>query len=183
MLSGEITIVLRRWRTQRVYADRTYRTNVGRLAVDQVTELDPATITARDAHRAGKADADEVRTAMRGQPDWPVFRIAFHLAEDPDPRDELAARADPDEPELADVQARLARLDRASTHGPWTRTTLAIIAAQPATRAADLAAVLGRETVPFKLDVRKLKNLGLTYSLDVGYRLAPRGAAYLRWLS
>lgn len=33
------------------------------------------------------------------------------------------------------------------------------------------------------LDVRKLKNLGLTYSLDVGYRLAPRGETYLRWSS
>ena len=31
-----------------------------------------------------------------------------------------------------------------------------------------------------KLDVRKLKNLGLTISLRVGYELSPRGAAYLR---
>ena len=38
----------------------------------------------------------------------------------------------------------------------------------------DLAAGFGRETRPFKLDVRKLKNLGLTLSLDVGYRLSPR---------
>ena len=37
----------------------------------------------------------------------------------------------------------------------------------------------GRETQPFKLDVRKLKNLGLTISLEVGYRLSPRGEAYL----
>ena len=45
--------------------------------------------------------------------------------------------------------------------------------------AADLAATFGRETQPFKLDVRKLKNLGLTLSLEVGYRLSPRGEAYL----
>jgi hypothetical protein len=30
------------------------------------------------------------------------------------------------------------------------------------------------------VDVRKLKNLGLTHSLEVGYRLSPRGIAYLR---
>jgi hypothetical protein len=48
------------------------------------------------------------------------------------------------------------------------------------TRAADLAASFGRETQPFKLDVRKLENLGLTLSLDVGYRLSPRGEASLR---
>ena len=47
-------------------------------------------------------------------------------------------------------------------------------------RAGDLADELGRERLPFKTDVRKLKNLGLTISLDVGYRLSPRGEAYLR---
>lgn len=98
-------------------------------------------------------------------------------------RQELATQADLTVDELADLQARLARLDRVSAHGPWTRTTLELIAAKPATRAADLAAHLGRETAPFKLDVRKLKNLGLTFSLEVGYRLAPRGETYLRWLS
>ena len=56
---------------------------------------------------------------------------------------------------------------------------LEVIAARPATRAADLAEQFGRETLPFKTDVRKLKNLGLTESLEVGYRLSPRGTAFL----
>ena len=60
--------------------------------------------------------------------------------------------------------------------------TLRLIQALPHTRAADLAASLGRETAPFKLDVRKLKNLGLTHSLEVGYELTPRGTAYLKTL-
>jgi hypothetical protein len=47
-------------------------------------------------------------------------------------------------------------------------------------RAPDLAARMGRETLPFKRDVRKLKELGLTESLEVGYRLSPRGRAYRR---
>jgi len=183
VLSGQIALVHRRWRIPRVFAGRTYRTNVGRLVIDDVQELPSAAITDVDAVRAGKADADAVRAALRGEPEWSVFRIAFHLAEDPDPREELADRGDPDPVELADLHARLARLDTASQHGGWTRITLEIIAARPATRAADLAAGLGRETAAFKLDVRKLKNLGLTRSLEVGYRLAPRGAAYLRWLS
>ena len=44
-------------------------------------------------------------------------------------------------------------------------------------RAPDLAAQVGRETADFKKDVRKLKELGLTESLDIGYRLSPRGQA------
>jgi hypothetical protein len=58
--------------------------------------------------------------------------------------------------------------------------TLEVIERHPAVRAGDLADELGRERLPFKTDVRKLKNLGLTLSLDVGYRLSPRGEAYLR---
>jgi Mn-dependent DtxR family transcriptional regulator len=91
----------------------------------------------------------------------------------------LREEADVSGDELAHIRARLARLDRASSHGPWTEVVLRLIAAQPAVRAADLAASLGRETQPFKTDVRKLKQLGLTESLDVGYRLSPRGRTVL----
>lgn len=84
--------------------------------------------------------------------------------------------------EDAALIARLDRFDRASSRGPWTRETLAIIGANPARRAADLAAALGRETAPFKRDVRKLKELGLTESLEIGYRLSPRGVALLESL-
>jgi hypothetical protein len=81
------------------------------------------------------------------------------------------------------IAARLARLDRSSRHGAWTAEVLRLIADRPAVRAGDLAASLGRETAPFKVDVRKLKELGLTESLDVGYRLSPRGRAVLARLS
>jgi hypothetical protein len=46
-------------------------------------------------------------------------------------------------------------------------------------RAGDLAEAFGRERLKFKTDVRKLKALGLTESLEVGYRLSPRGRAFL----
>ncbi len=73
---------------------------------------------------------------------------------------------------------KLDRLDRASSHGPWTREALDLIERWPARRAPDLAAMVGRETQPFKTDIRKLKAMGLTESLQVGYRLSPRGIAY-----
>ena len=56
---------------------------------------------------------------------------------------------------------------------------LRLIAANPARRAPDLAELRGLETVVFKRDVRKLKELGLTESLDIGYRISPRGQALL----
>jgi hypothetical protein len=45
-----------------------------------------------------------------------------------------------------------------------------------------LARALGAEKMRFKQDVRKLKELGLTESLEVGYRLSPRGQAVLALL-
>src|SRR5690606_26568508 len=143
-----------------------------------VSEVDPASVSAADAAASGYADAAELRANLRGDPGRPVFRIEFRRSQRPDPRAELAANDELDAADVAEIDRRLDRLDRASSYGPWTRRTLRLIAAHPARRAGDLAAMVGRERAPFKIDVRKLKNLALTESLDVGYRLSPRGRAY-----
>ena len=176
---GEVTCTFRRWKRCQVVAGHVYRTAVGRLFVDSVDVVDPARLTARDVRAAGFGSRAELLGELRGTSDLPVYRVRFHLLDDPDPRDALAAAARLSTADVAAITARLERLDRAASQGPWTGATLDAIATRPAVRAADLARAFGRETQPFKLDVRKLKNLGLTISLDVGYRLSPRGEAYL----
>lgn len=57
---------------------------------------------------------------------------------------------------------------------------LTLIARRPGVVSTELAAELGRPRPDFKLDVRKLKMLGLTHSLEVGYELSPRGEEFLR---
>lgn len=184
IVDGSVTVTFRRWTRQQVIAGHRYRTGhriVGRIMieVDAVREVDPAGITKADARRAGFPDAAAVVAELRGEPALPVYRIAFHMVDEPDPRSVLAASAELTVEDRDDIQRRLDRLDRASKIGPWTRAVLDVIAGQPASRASDLAAGFGRETQPFKNDVRKLKNLGLTESLEVGYRLSPRGQAYV----
>ncbi|RVX45669.1 hypothetical protein EDD27_8482 [Nonomuraea polychroma] len=76
-------------------------------------------------------------------------------------------------PDRAALTARLTRM------GPWAVRTLRLIAERPGVRAADLAPAVGQDLARFKLNVRKLKALGLTISLETGYRLSPRGQAYL----
>ena len=120
---------------------------------------------------------------LRGDPALPVTRVQFHVVDEPDPRAVLAASDALTDDDVAAIDTRLDRLDRASRHGAWTRAVLGTIAARPATRAPDLAASFGRDTAEFKIDVRKLKNLGLTISLERGYRLSARGQAYLRHAS
>ena len=75
---------------------------------------------------------------------------------------------------MEEISERLARMTERAW--PWTRETLELIAAKPEVRAGDLAVELGQERLPFKANVRKLKALGLTESLEVGYRLSPRRA-------
>lgn len=176
---GAVTVTFRRWRRCQAVAGRRYRTPGGIIEAERVDIVDPSRISDADARRSGYPSGDAVRADLRGDPSSPVYRVQFHVVDEPDPRAELAATSELTDEDRADIDRRLDRLDRASSHGPWTRAVLDAIAAQPATRAPDLAAGFGRETQPFKLDVRKLKNLGLTISLAKGYRLSPRGEAYL----
>ena len=178
LADGSVGLAFRRWRRAGVKVGGTQLTPAGVLAVDAVDVVEVRDITEDEAHRAGYRDRAELLAELDRHPDGTLYRIAFHHA-GADPRVALREDAELREDELASIRARLARLDRTSSRGPWTETVLRLIAAQPAVRAADLAASLGRETQPFKTDVRKLKQLGLTESLDVGYRLSPRGRTVL----
>jgi hypothetical protein len=176
---GSITLAFRRQRRPTVRAGGSLTTPVGVLAIDDVRIVTEDEITDDDARRAGYATRD-VLVAELGPPsdDRQLYRVELHVA-GPDPRVAERARDHLSHDDVAKLRARLARLDRASTHGPWTAEVLALIAERPAVRAGDLADALGRERLAFKTDVRKLKALGLTESLDVGYRLSPRGRAWL----
>ena len=175
--AGEVTVAFRRWRRPTVRAGGTLRTRIGVLAIECVDKVDESAVRDADARKAGHGNRAEVLERCAGRA-GDLYRIGFRLA-GPDPRIELRERDDIEPSERAEIDARLARLDAASRRGPWTATVLALIAERPATRAPDLAAELGRDTAPFKADVRKLKELGLTESLERGYRLSPRGRAYL----
>jgi hypothetical protein len=175
---GAVTRAFRRWDRPRVRPGSRLRTVVGVVEVTTVDEVEPGALTDDDARAAGHADrADLLATLDRHAARGPrVYRVGLRLAGD-DPRIALRAALDPADVDA--VRARLARLDRASRRGPWTASVLRLIAEQPGVRAGDLAALVGRERLAFKADVRKLKELGLTESLPVGYRLSPRGEALL----
>jgi hypothetical protein len=178
LADGRITVVFRRWARPRVRAGSEFRTAVGVLAVDAVDELTFAEVTEEDARRAGFSSRTALVDDLASQRDGRVYRIALHVA-GPDPRVELRGRDALTGDELAEVERRLARLDAASRHGAWTLAVLRLIRDRPEVRAGDLAPTRGQETLAFKRDVRKLKELGLTESLEVGYRLSARGRAVL----
>jgi hypothetical protein len=175
---GTVTLAFRRWRKQDVTVGSQFVTVAGVVRVDEVVVVDPAAITDGDAIAAGWSDAERLRRQLDKVTDGETYRVRLSWV-GPDPRVALRESSDLTDDDVAAIDAKLARLDRASSHGPWTMATLDIIRRRPHTRAPDLAVELGRERDPFKIDVRKLKAMGLTRSFDVGYEVSPRGTAYL----
>lgn len=176
--AGEVDLAFRRWARPAVRPGTQLRTAVGVLAVDAVDAVEESAVSDRDARRAGYADRASLLADQRPGTDRTFYRVALRRV-GADPRIGLRADTDLSAADLDAIATALARLDARSGHGPWTTATLELIAAHPAVRAADLAARAGREKLPFKTDVRKLKERGLTESLDVGYRLSPRGRLVL----
>ena len=174
---GTVTRAYRRWDRPRVRPGGRQRTPAGVVAFDSVELVARESLTDADARAAGLRGLDELLELVDRRPAGEIYRVDLHLA-GPDPRVALR-ESTPTDAEVADLSRRLGRLDRASRHGPWTAAVLRAIADKPGVRAADLAASFGRDRDPFKLDVRKLKELGLTESLRPGYRLSPRGRAVL----
>lgn len=179
MRRGTVDLAFRRWDRPRLRVGTRMRTSIGLLEVLSVERVPLTAITAAEAKRAGAASRAELLDWLaKTRRDQPVYRVELRYA-GADPRAELRARAALSADELAELRERLARLDTASRHGPWTWQVLELIARKPAVRAPGLAAEFGLETQVFKRDVRKLKELGLTESLEVGYRLSPRGRTLL----
>lgn len=192
LASGAITVTFRAWSRPQAKVGGRYKVGDVLLQVDSLSQVPVSSITDADARLAGAADAAAVVAGLsrrpRGRytsgsaapdvrPDTLVWRIGFHRVEPDGPS--LASQSDLTADDVAEITRRLGRLDAASSVGPWTMPTLTLIAAQPGVVSTVLAETLGRERASFKVDVRKLKRLGLTESLEVGYRLSPRGRAFL----
>lgn len=178
--TGSVKVVYRRWRRPGALAGGSQRTAIGVLAIGAVDIVEAEDITDSDAALAGYSSREALLADLPPTSVGDLYRVELCLAGE-DPRAVLRDSL-PDAAELADLAGRLGRMDARSTHGPWTKQTLGMIAASPGVRAAHLAGQTGRPTLAFKSDVRKLKELGLTESLEVGYRLSPRGQAVLKHL-
>lgn len=169
---GRVTLAFRRWRKSPPADGSTLRSPVGVLRLERVTVIDEGDISPEDVRRTGMS-VDALRASIAG--DGTLLRIELRVAGE-DPRIALRERL-PDQTEIENVIARLARLDAASS--PWTTRYLELIAAKPGIVSRVIAPLVDAEVPPFKRRVRQLKELGLTESLEVGYRLSPRGRAVL----
>jgi hypothetical protein len=174
---GRITLAFRRWSRPTVKAGGSLKTSIGVLRIESVDAIDERRITSRAAKQAGFDSVTALIDSL-GDRKGKLYRIKFTRAGD-DPRIALRESDNLSDDEINELLSRLDRLDAHSKVGPWTIPVLRLIEKFPELRAVELARRSGYEKEWLKLNIRKLKNLGLTESLEVGYRLSPRGRAFL----
>ena len=182
LVNGSITLTFRRWEKPHVKPGGRYRCHpIGVLEVEKLDRVRIADISDREAKKTGFESRNALIEYIATGPGGPIdddtelFRVQLHHGGDGD-RVEIALDDALSKDDLATIKAKLAKMDQKEA---WTMKTLRLIEKHPQVAASKLAKKVGRETAPFKVDVRKLKKLGLTQSFEVGYEISPRGKAYL----
>lgn len=179
--NGTITVAFRRWQRPSVKSGGTLLTSIGQLHISSVSAVTLKEISEKDARRAGHGSLGELLTELRQRTEGRIYRIELGPLR-PDPRIALRPDAKLSRDAHQELRERLRRLDSHSADSPWTLRTLEVIRLHPAVRAGDLCGLVGQAMDRFKPNVRKLKSMGLTESLETGYRLSPRGIAFLKEL-
>jgi len=174
--AGKVDTVFRRWKRATVKPGGTLMTSAGLLSIDSMEPITLKAVQLADVQRAGFASLDAFRKWLDTMKEGDLCIIRLHYAGE-DPRIALRNKAELTDEELAEAGAALAKLDGKA---PWVSRVLGLVATHPGRLAEELAGEAGMERAPFKAKVAKLKELGLTESLDVGYRLSPRGEAVVR---
>jgi len=179
VVAGELDLAFRRWTRPMHKPGGSQRTSVGVIAFEEVDVVELDAITEDDARRAG-IELPRLREHLESKT-GDVYRIRMSFS-GADARVTLREKNRLSPRQRDQIVATLAGMDARSKRGPWTREHLELIDARPGELAETIAESIGRTKLPFKADIRRLKELGLTESLRPGYRLSPRGRAVLRHL-
>lgn len=180
--SGAITLAFRRWKKPSVRIGSRIKTEMAVVEITGITEVVEEEITHDDAVKAGFNDSEQLLEALNTIKDGKIYKIEVRYFSE-DPRIALRQNTDVSDEDLEKILRRLERLDHHGKEGGWTLTVLKLIKDNPRTRAADLADMMHQEKDALKINIRKLKNLGLTISHEVGYSLSPLGELVLKKVS
>jgi hypothetical protein len=177
--NGTVTLAFRKWAKPAVKRGTLHKTAIGMVEIYGIDAVDEDDITASDANRAGYKNREALLASFAQAGDGTIYRIKVRYHSD-DPRIELRQQTKLTDEEWAKLSTKLMRMDSASNEGSWTHKVLDVLQKNPKKRAADLAEQLGYDKDWLKINIRKLKNLGLTISHEVGYELSPLGVAFLK---
>jgi hypothetical protein len=177
--AGRITLAFRKWKKPTVRKGSQIRTEMAVVEILDISEIALEDISERDAVKAGFEGVADLLSTLNLIEEGIVYRIKVRYYSE-DPRLALRNRTALTDKDFEDLKKKLERLDRNSKEGSWTLTVLTMIKNNPRLRAVDLAIMMNKEKDALKINIRKLKNLGLTISHEVGYTLSPLGEHVLK---
>ncbi len=178
---GTVNIAFRKWKKPTVKTNGTLITPIGQLKILEVQQIDYSLITENEANAAGYQSQQELDKELSAKTEGDLYKITFELLGD-DPRIALRETNEISEEEFSKIKNKLERMDSSGPIKGWTLKVLNSIKDHPEKRAGDLAEDLGYDKMWLKPSIRKLKGMGLTISLPVGYKLSPRGKEVLNRL-
>lgn len=180
--SGTITLQFRKWKKPSVRKGSRIKTALGVVEIADIEEIPLNKISDDDAVSAGYQDRKELVNSINSIAEGKIYKIGVRYYSE-DPRIALRENTDVSDKDLNAIKLKLERLDKYGKEGSWTLRVLHLIRDNPQVRAADLAKKLKKEKDALKIDIRKLKNLGLTISHEVGYSISPLGEKVLKRMS
>lgn len=175
---GKVSLAFRKWKKPAVNKGSLINTSIGVVAITDITEYAINRLSEADAVAAGYKNLAVLRVTLGKIPEGILYKISVRYHSE-DPRIKLREQTSLAADAITTLAAKLARLDQYSTQGNWTAAVLEAIRKHPYLKAAALAELLGKEKEWLKLNIRKLKNLGLTISQPEGYTISPLGEEYL----
>ena len=176
---NEVRVAFRKWVRPTVKENGTLLTPIGQLRIKSLNKMTYKQIAESDIREAGYQTREELDQALGTKKNGDIYKIIFEL-EQPDPRIALRENTHLSDSDIIELLKKLERLDTRGKVKDWTRKVLCLVHEDPGQLAVYYAGKLGYEKEWFKLNIRKLKNLGLTISLANGYEISPRGKAFLK---
>ena len=172
--ANKVTTAFRKWTKPTVKEAGTLITAVGQLRILSLEKITYDDITDQEIAKAGYDNREELNNELSFKSDGQLYKISFKLEQE-DPRIKLREETNLSEEERNKLVKKLHSFDTQGKIQNWTLRILEIIDEKPLKPSIYYANKLGYEQMWFKASVRKLKNLGLTISHEVGYELSPRG--------
>jgi len=176
--SGEIRLAFRKWQRCALKAGSLLQTAVGLIKILKIEIVKKDQISDTDALYAGFSDKQQLLKSFPQDSLGQIFKlsICYHS---PDPRVALREQTVLSAQQFNTMKKRLKRLDQYSKKGNWTAKVLATIKNHPNLHALGLSELTGFDREWLKLNIRKLKNLGLTISHHIGYEISPLGMVFI----
>ena len=174
----KVQIAFRKWTRPSVRTSGTLLTPVGQLHIESIEQIAYEQITDDEIVKSGYSSRNELDKELSLKKDGDIYKIHFRL-ERADPRIALRQDTDISKEEVDRIIEKLHRYDTRGKIKNWTSKILKAVYKEPGKYAIEYATELGYEKEWFKLNIRKLKNLGLTISLSDGYEISPRGKIIL----